>query len=156
MKTELLAESVCTKCKMLGVRTNTIIGYEPVSHMFYTLSPDIEYYNKYEDQKEALDDAIVLWLSKLRNLYRIYGVSVHYEFNEAGNLHCHGILSLSEEFAGCDVHLRKVEKIAHDIIGRKWVPHRVASTCMWYDGFDRVYDYLNKSNVFKPKHVEYI
>lgn len=154
--TESFAETVCTKCKMLGVRTNNNIGYEPVTHIFYTLSPDIIYYNHFNDQKEALDIAIKSFLTKVRNILRIYGVSVHYEFNEQGNLHCHGILSVSEVVAGCDVFLRKIEKIAHDLIGRKWVPHAVSCTCKWYDGYDRVYDYINKSNVFKSKHCEYI
>lgn len=143
---------MCEDCILLGQSTHT----NQCIPVFFTISPDPEK----DDYNEKLPNQQKKWLLKnfresvkeINTKIKILGISSHFELNQSANLHIHGIIYISDIYAGCELPLALMMKILHRRFGRKF--NRCSVSCKVehiYD-IDLICSYVNKENIFPPLH----
>lgn len=140
----------CLSCKDLGQMTDS-------SLLLLTLSPDIQRdsYNEMSPDKQQiwLDNKIKLGMQKVSKMYYLDFISIHYEFTKAYNLHAHIIIGMDPSFQSYDIPCANISKIFHRLIGRLGNKSMISSKAEWVVEPETLYEYVNKQNVFEPKHL---
>lgn len=147
----------CVVCESLGHTTlRTLVDKSgELGQMFYTISPDPEIINKMlpDRQKKYIDRKFQLAILELKKKYRVYSYSIHYELNKAMNLHLHGIILIDIERQGYNINIAIASKIFNKYFGREHLNSMISSRFEWIKDQEETYKYVNKENVYEPKHL---
>lgn len=144
----------------LHIRDEANVFFNGCGLMFYTISPDVElndYNNKLPDQqKRFIEYKFNAGLKDLQKHIKVYGYSMHYEFNKSNNLHVHGILYTPPQLHGYTKNCVIVSKIFHKLFGRPRLNSSIACRVEWIIDFQKVCEYVNKENVYPAIHKSLI
>lgn len=154
---ELDNNHVCVDCQTPSpLLANLHIEISQVAQMFYTISPDSELYDynqKLPDkQKKSLDHRFNEGIKEIEKHLKIYGWTVHYEFNKQGNLHTHGLIYVPIEYEGYNKNTILVSKIFNRYFGRPRLSSMIACKVEWPKDILNVCNYVNKENAYTPIH----
>lgn len=146
----------CEKCNLLAtLRTLTdvllmvTLSPNPRWKEYQNMLPDRQYYNL----NKALNDATTIKaLKKYFGSYHIIGE--HYEFNKAGQLHSHNLISIPKEFAGYQRNCITISKYYHKIIGEQFTNSMIDSHVDFIHDYDQALRYLDKENAYNAIHHE--
>lgn len=144
----------CEDCNNLFSNTMN----DTQAFMFYTISPDpkrLEYGNlEGEHQMYRLFSTIRECVRALKSTYGIRCYTIHYENNRSGNVHAHGLISVSSMFSHYDATSYAFQRYVSKALGRKGVPYKTCMNIQWPTAGDleTVCCYCNKGNVFPPDH----
>lgn len=139
----------CEDCVSLGQSSPTSLN----SPCFFTLSPDPDRDGYREMLPLRQAKYIVVRINNVFKSLKLSKYSIHFELNTAGDVHVHGIVWLSPGSTGYDLPLINLSKPMAAAIGRKRVPSKVSSRFEWPKDLLQTLCYLNKSNIFKPLHI---
>lgn len=149
--------NMCVDCKTPSfLLANLHLPIGDIASLFYTISPDVElndYNNKLPDQqKRFIEHKFNVGVKDLQKHMKVYGYTMHYEFNKSNNLHVHGILYTPQYLSGYTKNCVIVSKIFHKLFGRPRVNSSVACRVEWVKDIAKVCEYVNKENIYPPLH----
>lgn len=147
----------CVDCQTASfLLANLHISKKDIACLFYTISPDVElndYNSKLPDsQRRFIDNRFNAGLKDLSRHIKVYGYTMHYEFNKSGNLHVHGIIYVPNHYCGYIKNCIIVSKTFHKLFGRPRLNSSIACRVEWVIDIDHVSEYVNKENVYPSVH----
>jgi len=141
----------CVMCKSLATLHPNLVAY-----IFFTLSPDPNKFDFHaidpDLQKQIFDKRLRKGFRDICKYPEVLSYSIHYELNQAGNLHAHGIIHVPLAIAGYSIWLSRFSKIFNNYLGRKGIPSNISSKFEWLVDVINAEKYVNKENVYSPIH----
>lgn len=152
----------CEFCKTASflLANSQIKSGGEIGRMFYTISPDPEL-NTFgvklpDSQKKSIDYRFDLCAKELNKHLMVYGYSIHYEFNKAGNLHTHGIVYIPVTYQDYNKWLVTASKLFNNKFGRSKVNSMISCRFEWIRDPLQTNKYVNKQNDYPARHVLFI
>lgn len=151
----------CERCVNLG---NTAIesGFVPLE---CTISPDPSYNIETrihfggmlpDEQHDYILKLILRPYKDIKNylngMFKI--LSIHFEFNKAGNLHIHCLFVIGSNYDYLKNYIY-IQKKYHKLFGRFGCNINSCCHITKLTDFDKWVKYLNKENAYKPVHFEF-